>query len=174
VSFHKYVDCSNGKERKWKLHIRNTGDDHTETTELWTHIWSANLIKLFLLGWGHFWEDCSYYCRGFGCSGKWDGATVWLVPYVLKAVCSFKICEVSEVKWQKWSEVSYGEVLVDKDAKYIKVTLHCGHLITSWLFHLGISCVVFVLICTVVVLHCFVMCGCVCVGFVMCVFVWVL
>ena len=31
------------------------------------------------------------------------------------------------------------------------------------LFHLGVSCTVFVLICTVVVLYCFVMCVCVCV-----------
>jgi hypothetical protein len=31
------------------------------------------------------------------------------------------------------------------------------------LFHLGISCTVFVLICTVVVLNCSVMCVCVCV-----------
>ena len=68
-------------------------------------------------------------------------------------------CLLTEVKW---SEVSYGEVLVDKDkgAMYISVTLHCGHLIILWLFHLGISCTVFVLICTVVVLYCFVMCGC--------------
>jgi hypothetical protein len=79
----------------------------------------------------------------------------------------------SDFIW-KWSEVSYGEVLVDKGAMYIRVTLYCGHLIILWLFHLGISCTVFVLICTVVVLYCFVMCVFVCVGFVMCVFVWVL
>jgi hypothetical protein len=42
-----------------------------------------------------------------------------------------------------------------------------------WLFHLGTSCTVFVLICTVVVLNGFVICVCVClcvcgwVGFVM-------
>jgi hypothetical protein len=59
------------------------------------------------------------------------------------------------VKW------SYGEVLVDKDAMYIMVTLYCGHLIILRLFHLGISCTVFVLICTVVVLYCFVTCVCV-------------
>ena len=37
-------------------------------------------------------------------------------------------------------------------------------------YHLCISCIVFVLICTVVALYCSVMCGCVCmcVGFVMC------
>ena len=72
----------------------------------------------------------------------------------------------------RWSELSYGEVLVDKGGMYIRVTLFCKHLIILWLFHLGISCTVFVLICTVVVLYCFVMCVCVCVcvcvGFVMC------
>jgi hypothetical protein len=50
-------------------------------------------------------------------------------------------------------------------------------------FHLGRSCTVSFLICTVEVLYCFVMCVCVCVcvgvcgvcvGFVMCVFVSVL
>jgi hypothetical protein len=42
---------------------------------------------------------------------------------------------------------------------------------TWYLFHLGISCTVFVLICTVVVLFCNVciyVCVCVCVGFVIC------
>jgi hypothetical protein len=70
--------------------------------------------------------------------------------------------------------VSFGEVLVDKGAVYIRVTLYCGHLIILRLFHLGISCTVCVLICTVVGLYCFVMCvcvcvcECVCVGFVIC------
>jgi len=50
------------------------------------------------------------------------------------------------------SEVSYGEVLGDKSD--IRVTLYRGYLIIFLLFHLGISC-------TVVVLTCFVMCGCV-------------
>jgi hypothetical protein len=45
---------------------------------------------------------------------------------------------------------------------YIRVTLYCEHLIIYWLFNLGISCTAFVLICTVVVLYCFVMCMCVC------------
>jgi hypothetical protein len=72
-----------------------------------------------------------------------------------------------DVKWSEVTEVSYGEVLADKGAKYIRVTLYCGHLIILRLFHLGVSCTVFVLICTVVVLYCYVMC--VCVGFVMCV-----
>ena len=59
-----------------------------------------------------------------------------------------------------------------------------GYLIILWLFLLGISCTVFVLTSTVVVLTSFVMCGwvyvwvCVCVGFVLCgcvcVYVWVL
>ena len=41
-----------------------------------------------------------------------------------------------------WYDMSYGEVLVDKGAMYLRVTLHCGHLIILWLFHLGISCTV--------------------------------
>ena len=35
------------------------------------------------------------------------------------------------------TEVSHGEVLVDKGAMYIRVTLYCGHLIILRLFHLG-------------------------------------
>jgi hypothetical protein len=83
---------------------------------------------------------------------------------------------ISSAEWfhfeVKWSEVSYGEVLVDKGAVYLRVTLYCGYFVALCLFHLSISCTVFVLICTVVVLNCFVMCRCVCVcvcvGFVMC------
>jgi len=67
--------------------------------------------------------------------------------------------------------VSNGEVLVDKGAMYIRVNLRCilRVLIILLLFHLGISCTVFVLICTVVVfiLFCNVwlcVCVCVCVG----------
>jgi hypothetical protein len=56
--------------------------------------------------------------------------------------------------------VSYGEVLVDKGALYIRVTLCCGHFIILRLSQLGIFCNVFVLICTVVVLYCFVMRAC--------------
>jgi hypothetical protein len=48
--------------------------------------------------------------------------------------------------------VSYGEVLVDKGAMHITVTLYFGYFIILRLLHLGISCTVFVLICTVVVL----------------------
>jgi hypothetical protein len=72
--------------------------------------------------------------------------------------------------------VSYGEVLVDKGAMYfyITVTLYCGNLIKLCLFHLGISCTVFVLICTVVVLYYFVMYVCVCVCVCVCVYEWVL
>jgi len=66
----------------------------------------------------------------------------------------------------KWSEVSYDEVLGDKSAMYIRVTLHSGYLIILWLFKLGIYCTVFVLTCTVIVSACFIMCGCV--------YVWVL
>ena len=66
-----------------------------------------------------------------------------------------------KVKWSEWSEVSYGEVLVDKGAMYIMVNLYCGHLIILWLFHLGISCTVcFNLYCGGFILFCNV---CVCV-----------
>jgi hypothetical protein len=47
-----------------------------------------------------------------------------------------------------------------------------GNLIILWIFHLGISCTVFVLIFTVVVLNCFVMCVCVCVC--VCIYGWVM
>jgi len=84
--------------------------------------------------------------------------------------------DVIYVKWfyleVKWSEVGCGEVPVDKGAMCIRVTLYWGYLFILWLFYLGISCIVFVLICTVVVICCFVMCGnvCLCVcSFVMCV-----
>jgi hypothetical protein len=53
-------------------------------------------------------------------------------------------------------------------AVYIRVTLYCGYL-DYIVTHLGISCNVFVLICTVVVLYCFVMCLCVCVCVCVCV-----
>ena len=43
-----------------------------------------------------------------------------------------------------------GEVLADKIAMYIRVTLYWGYLIVLWLFHLGRSCTVVVLTCTVV------------------------
>jgi hypothetical protein len=56
--------------------------------------------------------------------------------------------------------VSYGEVLVIKGVMYISVILYCGYLIILRLFHLGIICTVFVLICAVVVLYYFVMCEC--------------
>ena len=57
--------------------------------------------------------------------------------------------------------MSNGEVLVDKGAVYIRVNLHCilRVLIVLLLFHSCICCTVFVLIYTVVVLYCFVMCG---------------
>jgi len=80
----------------------------------------------------------------------------------------------SELWWFMWSdfvlkrsEVSYGEGLGNKSAVYIRVTLCWGYLTILWLFHLAISCTVFVLTCTAIVLTCFVICGCVCVGFVM-------
>jgi hypothetical protein len=62
----------------------------------------------------------------------------------------------------KWSEVSYGEVLRDKNTMYIRVTLYWGYLTVLWLFHLLyiLYCGCFNLFCNVWV--------CVCVGFVMC------
>jgi len=54
---------------------------------------------------------------------------------------------------QRILRVSYGEVLGDKSAIYIRMTLYWGYSIILWLFHLGVSC-------TAVVLTCFVMCGC--------------
>ena len=35
-----------------------------------------------------------------------------------------------------WSEVSYGEVLGDKNILHIRVTLNWGYFIVLWLFHL--------------------------------------
>ena len=62
--------------------------------------------------------------------------------------------------------MSYGEVLVDKGAMYIRVTiLRAFDYIVTVSFGYILYCV---LICTVVVLYCFVMCLCVCVC------VWVL
>ena len=68
-----------------------------------------------------------------------------------------------------WNELTYGEVLGDKSAMYIRVNLYWAYLIVLWLFHLDVSCTVFVL-------TCFVMCGCVCLGFLTCgcVYLWVL
>jgi hypothetical protein len=47
------------------------------------------------------------------------------------------LCEVI-LFWSslKWSD--YGEVLGDKSAMYIRVTLYWGYLIVLWLFHFGI------------------------------------
>jgi hypothetical protein len=69
--------------------------------------------------------------------------------------------------------VSYGEVLVDKGAMYISVTLYCGHLIILCYF------IGYILHCVCVNLYCggFILFCNVCVGgggVVMCVFVWVL
>jgi hypothetical protein len=81
----------------------------------------------------------------------------------------------SELTWFMWSyfyfevklsELSYGEVLGDKSAMYIRVIIYWGYIIILWLFHLGVSC-------TVVVSTCFVMCRCVYVGvLVICVLVF--
>jgi hypothetical protein len=78
------------------------------------------------------------------------------------------LCEVIlfwiEVNWSG-SEVSYGEVLGDESAMYIRVTLYWGYLIVLWLFYLVLIlyCGCFNLFCNVWV--------CACVGFVMCVLI---
>ena len=88
-------------------------------------------------------------------------ATLHLVWKTYKRFNWHDLCEMilfwSEVKW---IEVGYGEVLVDKNAVYITVTLYWRYFSMLWLFHLGTFCIVFVIISTVVVLYCFVMCGC--------------
>jgi hypothetical protein len=62
-----------------------------------------------------------------------------------------------------WNKFRCAQHRVDKVAMYIRVTFYYGNLIILWLFHLGMSCTMFVLICTVVVLYCFViLCVCVC------------
>ena len=60
--------------------------------------------------------------------------------------------------------MSYGEVLVDKDALYIRVTLYCGHLdcIVAVSFGYILYCVCFNLYCGGFILFCNV-CVCVCV-----------
>jgi hypothetical protein len=87
--------------------------------------------------------------------------------------------EWREVKWVvKWSELwwsSCGQsevkcVTVKFLWTEVPLTLYWGYLIILWLLNLGISCTIFVFTCTVVVLNCFVMWGCVCVSFIMCVF----
>jgi len=65
--------------------------------------------------------------------------------------------DVIYVKWfcfqVKWSEASYGKVLGDKSTMYIRVTLYWGY----WLYcDYFIWCVP----CNVLVLYCFIMCGC--------------
>jgi len=71
-------------------------------------------------------------------------------------------------KWSEvqWSELSYGDVLGDKSAMYIRVTLYWGYLIVLWPFHLDILyCGRFNLHCACFNLFCNV-CVCVRVGFV--------
>jgi hypothetical protein len=71
--------------------------------------------------------------------------------------------------------VSYGEVLVDKGATYIRVTLYCGHFDSMVTISFGyiLHFVCFNLYCGGFILFCKV-CVFVCVGFAACVFVWVL
>jgi hypothetical protein len=89
----------------------------------------------------------------------------------------FKLSEVKwirvkcgDVNWRDLREVefilkfeqSYGEVLGDKTAMYIRVTLYWGYLVILWLVHLGVSWTVGFVTCTAIVLNCFVMCGSFC------------
>jgi hypothetical protein len=113
-----------------------------QTSELPCELSSVSSHNWFLL---HMLE------KGHGCLGM----------YSTKNITSDKKVQIWSDFILKRSEVSYGEVLGDKSAMYIRVTLYWGYLIILWLFHLGTSCTVFVLTCTVVVLTCFVMCGCV-------------
>jgi len=80
------------------------------------------------------------------------------------------------LKWTevKWREVSYVVILGDKIAMYITVNLYWGYVIILWLFHLGVSCTLFVLTCTVVCFNLFCKVWvCVCVGvLVICVLVF--
>ena len=79
---------------------------------------------------------------------------------------------MTEVKW------SYGGVLMDKGAMYIRVTLYFGHLIISTIsFVYILHCVCFNLYCGGFILFCNVcVCLCVCVFVCVCRFcnVWVL
>jgi hypothetical protein len=97
-----------------------------------------------------------------------------------KAYRNVKCRDGGNLKWFMWSDVvmKISEVMWSESVKllsmYIRVTLYCRHLIILWLCHLGKPCTVFVLICTVVVSYCFVMCVCVCVWMCVCVCVWIL
>ena len=63
--------------------------------------------------------------------------------------------DVIYVKWFyfefQWNEVTYGEVLGDKSAMYIRVNLYWDYLIILWLFNFDVSFTVFVVTCTAVV-----------------------
>jgi len=90
--------------------------------------------------------------------------------------------DVIYVEWfyfeNEWSEVSYCEVLGNKNILYIRITLYLGYLIVLWLFHLvcilycgcfNLFCNVWVCVCVGVGMWgCVYGWVCVCVGFVMC------
>ena len=57
----------------------------------------------------------------------------------------------------------YGEVLVDKSAIDLMLRVLDYIVTVSFGYILYCVCTVFVFTCTVVVLNCFIMCGCVCV-----------
>jgi hypothetical protein len=133
---------------------------------LW-HVYEnkCNYTRVFNLGLSvNKWSDVK--CSDVGWSD-----VIYVKWFYFEVKWSWSETKLSELL--KWSEVSYGEFLVDTGAMYIMVTLYWGNLIILWLFHLGISSTVFVFICTVVVLNCFVIvCVCVCVCVCMYVYVW--
>jgi hypothetical protein len=113
----------------------------------------------------------------FRCVVKWVALKFLMlkVPYTLTVTLYWEYPMWSELAWfmwsdfvlrwseVKWSDVkwSYVEVLGDTNTMYIILNLYCTYinLIVLWLFHLGV-----LVFCTVVVLTCFIRCGCVCVA----------
>jgi hypothetical protein len=94
-----------------------------------------------------FWESYSHHTQGL--SGLFEQIK-WLWTDVIYVKRFY-----FEVKWSELLWI-YCEFLGDKSALCIRMTLQWGYLIILWLFHLGISCTVFVLTCVVVVLTCIV------------------
>jgi len=109
---------------------------------IWISFWDARI--------GHETVDrCARACVCGSTSHYWQLQLSWLwcrMFIVIEILCM-------------WSEVSYCEVLRDKSTMYIRVTLYWG----TWLY---CDCFIWCVSCAVVVLTCFVMCGCV--------YVWVL
>jgi hypothetical protein len=64
---------------------------------------------------------------------SWMGILYWQISSPIQNILKWFYFKV---KWSDWSEVSYSEVLVNKDAMYIRVTLNCGYLIIRGAFKL--------------------------------------